>query len=347
MKKHISVIMVCMLSVILSGCNNMLDQGKELLFANKEVTQSVFAMDTYMTITAYGPNAEEAVKESVAEINRLDTLLSTGKETSEITKVNQNHGGKISQDTAFLWKKSREIFEKTDGAFDVTIYPIMKAWGFAGGGFHVPAKEEIEYLLSHVNSGRVQYVETNRQLSLPQGMELDFGGIAKGYTSQRIVEIMKEHQVKNSMINLGGNVQLLGTKPDGSLYRVAVKNPENDGSYLGIIEESDKAVITSGGYERFFEEDGELYHHIIDPKTGYPAKSGLSSVTIVSSDATLADALSTALFVMGKENAVDFWRENSDSFDAVLCLDSGDIWITKGLEKSFVTEKSVKVIDKE
>ncbi len=143
-------------------------------------------------------------------------------------------------------------------------------------------------------------------------------GSRKGYTSAQIMQIYQDCGVTSGLVNLGGNVQALGGKTDGSKWKVAIQSPDDTEDYLGILEIEDQAVITSGGYERYFEEDGVTYHHIIDPATGYPADSGLISVTIVSDDGTLADGLSTSLFIMGEEKAAQFWRENSDEFEAIM-----------------------------
>ena len=144
------------------------------------------------------------------------------------------------------------------------------------------------------------------------------------------------------MVSLGGNVQVLGIKTDGSKWRVAVQNPEDTENYLGVLETQDRAVITSGGYERYFEQDGKTYQHILDPKTGYPADSGLTSVTIVSVDGTLADGLSTSLFVMGKEKAVAYWRAHSEEFDAILVEKDGTVSVTENIADQFTPDDAVK-----
>ena len=181
-------------------------------------------------------------------------------------------------------------------------------------------------------------------VTLGADQQIDFGGIAKGYTSSRIMDIYKDNGITSGLVNLGGNVQALGTKTDGTKWKIAVQSPDDTEDYLGILSVQDKAVITSGGYERYFEQDGVTYHHIIDPKTGYPAESGLVSVTIVSEDGTLADGLSTSLFIMGKEKAADFWREHKDDFDAILMSDDGTLYVTEGLENDFSTERTVEII---
>ena len=151
----------------------------------------------------------------------------------------------------------------------------------------------------------------------------------------------------SGLVNLGGNAQVLGTKPDGSLWRVAVQSPDAEDEYLGVLETKDKAIITSGGYERYFEKDGVTYHHIIDPSTGYPAENGLISVTIVSADGTLADGLSTSLFVMGKDKAVDYWRTHSDEFDMILLTDDEQLYVSEGIKDSFTSDRDVNIVAKD
>ena len=301
-------------------------------------------MDTYMELTAYGRNSEQAVEAALEEIQRLDALLSTGSNTSEVTLLNKNKVGEFSEDYAYLLTRSMELFEETKGAFDITIYPIMKAWGFAGKKYCVPDDDELEALLQNVDVSKIQYDEETRKIILPEQVEIDFGGIAKGYTSSRVAQIMKTYGIKSAIINLGGNVQAIGTKNDGSLWKVAIKSPYESLPYLGVLSVEDKAVITSGGYERYFEENGMIYHHIIDPKTGKPAQNGLVSVTIVCKDGTLADGLSTALFVMGKDEAIDYWRAHKEEFDAVLYDENGRLYVTSGLEGSFSSDLSYEIV---
>lgn len=336
--KRIAMVLVLLGIVLVAVC-----LGKD---ENKSATKNIFAMDTYMEITAYGRNCEKAVEAAAQEIERLDALLSTGSETSEVTQINQNKSGLLSEDSAYLLQRSLEIYESTKGAFDITIYPVMEAWGFAGEEFRVPSKEELNDLLGSVDSSRLTYDQDANQLTMPENVKIDFGGIAKGYTSARVAQIMEEYGIKSAKLNLGGNVQTVGSKIDGSPWRIAIKSPDESLPYLGVISVMDKAVITSGGYERYFEENGEIYHHIIDPKTGKPAENGLLSVTIVCEDGTLADGLSTALYVLGKEEAIAYWRAHSNEFDAVLYDNTGMLYVTEGLENSFASDLKYEIIAK-
>ena len=311
---------------------------------DKEVTKSLFAMDTYMEITAYGYQSEEAVAAAVEEIERLDKLLSTGSDSSEITMLNHNKIKKVSEDTAYLIQKSTELWQLTDGAFDITIYPVMCAWGFAGGEYQVPNDAELSVLLEHVDASKLQFDAERNILTMPEDVEIDFGGIAKGYTSDSVAQILEEYGIKSAKLNLGGNVQTVGAKPDGSKWRIAIKSPYGTESYLGVISVENMAVITSGGYERYFEEDGNIYHHIIDPKTGRPAENGLVSVTIVSENGALADGLSTSLYVMGKNDAIAYWKAHYDEFDAVFLDEIGILYVTEGLRDSFTTKRDYEMI---
>ncbi len=307
--------------------------------------QDFFAMDTYMAVSAYGQNKEEAVAMAKKEIDRLDALLSSENEDSEVAELNRNGGGKVSQDVAALLNSSLQLFRETDGAFDIAIFPVMELWGFPTGNFRVPGSDELKEALALTDASQIDFDQSaDTVLFRLKGMKIDFGGIAKGYASSRTMDIFREEGVTSALVNLGGNVQTLGTKPDGSLWKVGIESPKKDGSVLGVLSVSDKAVITSGAYERYFEKDGKTYHHIIDPSTGYPSDSGLTSVTIVSADGTLADGLSTSLFIMGKEKATAFWREHHSDFDMILLDEDNTLTITEGIADAFKTDYKTEVV---
>lgn len=312
-----------------------------------EASKDLFAMDTYMTLTAYGEHAQEAVDKAAERVEALDALLSTGNENSEIYQLNQNGEATLSEEGGYLVERALELYKKTEGAFDIAIYPVMQAWGFPTQDYHVPDDDTLKEKLALADASKVNYDKDTRKIFFDQdGMEIDLGGIAKGYTSSQIMQIYQDCGVTSGLVNLGGNVQALGCKTDGSKWRVAIQSPDDTEAYLGILEIEDQAVITSGGYERYFEEDGVTYHHIIDPAIGYPADSGLISVTIVSDDGTLADGLSTSLFIMGEEKAAQFWRENSDEFEAIMETSDGELYVTEGIADSLTTDMDVTVIEK-
>ena len=314
------------------------------------VSQEIFAMDTYMTVTAYGDNAQKGVTDAVAEIQRLDNLLSIGKEDSEISKLNKSGCAALSDDTAVMVTKALDLYKSTGGAFDITVLPLMELWGFTTQEYYVPTEDEIQSTLQRVGADKLTWDESTKTLTLGDKQEIDLGGIAKGFTSSRIMEIFKKDGVTCGMVSLGGNVHLLGTKQDGSAWRVGIQDPNNTDDMLGVLEANDCAVITSGAYERNFEKDGVTYHHIIDPATGKPSNSGLTSVTIVSKDGTLADGLSTSLFVMGKDKAIAYWKQHADEFDTILVDKDRNVYITEGIAGNFspdsVSAEQVHTIEK-
>lgn len=327
-------------TVLLTGCG--LTPGGA---SREKYTRELFAMDTYVTLSVYDGDGEAALDAAAEEIRRLERLLSTGDQDSEVAVLNREGGGLLSEDAAYLWKRSLEICRETDGAFDVTIYPVMRAWGFADGNFRVPGQAELEELTARVDASMAAWDEKQGRLTLPDRVEVDFGGIAKGYAGDRLAEILRRHGVESALLNLGGNVRLVGCKPDGVDFRIGIRDPEGGNDPIGVLSAADVTVVTSGGYERFFEEGGVTYHHILDPATGRPADKGLRSVTVVCGDGTLADGYSTALFVMGTEGAAEFWRERSKAFDMVLVAEDGAIYVTEGLKGCFSSERPFEVLN--
>ncbi|MBO4367509.1 MAG: FAD:protein FMN transferase [Clostridia bacterium] len=286
-------------------------------------------MDTVMELTVYGP--EDTLRECENIIKSLEKKLSVTDPGSEIYALNAQGTAQVSDETVLLIRDALFWCEKTSGALDISIYPVLKAWGFTADAYRVPSEEELAELLLLADHTGVT-IEGNTVI-LREGMQIDLGSVAKGYTGDKIMEALTSAGIRSALINLGGNVQVLGKKPDGSPWKVAIADPVQSG-YIGYIETDGGAVITSGGYQRFFEEDGVTYHHIIDPSTGYPARSGLLSVTVIGNCGEMCDALSTALFVLGTEKAADFWRREG-GFEAVLVADDGHILITEGLKDSF------------
>ena len=312
-------------------------------------SRDIFAMDTYMTVQCYGDQCEEAADAAVLEIERLDSLLSVGNPESEIIMLNGSGSAVLSDDSAAMVEEALSIYDGTGGAFDITVYPLMALWGFIDGNPAVPDEDALHETLSKVGSDKLHYETAEKSLTLGDGQGIDLGGIAKGYTSDRLMEIFAKYQLRSAMVSLGGNVQLYQTKPDGSLWRCGIRDPfagQDSNALLGVLSARDCAVITSGAYERCFaDENGTIYHHILDPKTGYPAQSGLSSSTIVSKSGMLADALSTACYVSGLDGAIKYWQTRSGDFDMILVTDEKEVYITKPLQENFSTDYPVHVID--
>lgn len=329
MRKIISIILTGCLLVGLSACSNV-QSDEEQAPSSREF----FAMNTYISLTAYGNQAENALAQAQKRIEELENLWSVTEENSDIFAVNHSGGQtvSVSEETAELISFALEMAEKTEGALDPTIYPVLTAWGFTTDSKQVPSAKRITELLQNVGYRRIQLEGSS--LTVPEGMELDLGAVGKGYTADLVTEVLREYGVESAIISLGGNIQAVGSRPDGSEWRIGIRAPWEDEN-LGVLEVSDAAVVTSGGYENYFEdEEGTIYWHIIDPETGYPAHSGLQAVTIIGDEGRMADALSTALFVMGTEQAEEYWREYG-GFDMLLITDENEIVLTEGIADKF------------
>lgn len=297
-------------------------------------SKSFFAMDTYMTFTAYGANAEDGLRQAENRIAELEKLWSVTDADSDIYAVNHSNGQpvEVSEETEELVTFALAMAEKTDGALEPTIYPVLTAWGFTTDENHVPSESEIAELLECVGYDRVH--SGKGYISLDPGGMLDLGAVGKGFAGDEAVQVLKESGISSVLLNIGGNIQAIGTKPDGSYWRVGLKDPFS-GGVLGVIRVADEAVVTSGSYERYFiGEDGKRYGHIIDPATGYPVDNGLASVSVIAGEGKLCDALSTSLFVMGLEGAENYWRQHRD-FDMILVTEDGNIYVTEGIKDKF------------
>lgn len=332
--KQLLPLLFCLL--ILSGCGN-----------TKKTTDTIFSMDTVMTLTVYdsGDRADHALSACREEISRLNAMLSVTSQDSEIARLNRGEYDALSQDSFQLLQSALELAHATVGAYDPTVYPLMELWGFYQDDFRVPSAQELQEALSHTGYHKAKISPEEQKITLEPSMGVDLGGIAKGYTAEKVLETMQASGIEAAVISLGGNVGLLGTKPDGSDWTVAVEKPDGSGESVATltIPGGEKTYcVTSGAYQRNFQVDGTTYHHILDPETGAPAKTDLLSVTIVSKNGTQADALSTALFVMGFDEAVAFWQSGKYDFDLVLITEAG-IFASPGLTIS--TEAPITILE--
>lgn len=321
--------------IIMTGILCFTACGKQAdSFQNESQSKSFFAMDTYMTITAYGENAETVLNQAEERVTELEKMWSVTDENSEIYAVNHSDGAAVavSNETAELLDYSLRISDLTNGALDCTMYPVLTAWGFTTSNYNIPTDTELAGLLK--NTGYEKVKLDGNFVSIPEDMQIDLGAVGKGYTGDLITEALKENGITSALLDLGGNIQTIGTKPNGTQWKLGLRSPFDEGSFA-TLEVSDCAVITSGGYERYFTgDDGETYWHILDPETGKPAHSGLVSVTIVGKEGRLCDALSTSLFIMGLDKATELWKQ-SDNFEMVLVSEEGKIYLTEGLEENF------------
>ena len=328
MRKNKYCIFLLALLLLLTGCTSRAP----------EETLQIFAMDTVMDFYAVGEGASDALSECAREINRLESLLSRTRTGSDVSNLNENGSAALSEETAQLLRDALSYTQTTGGAFDVTIAPLVEAWNIHGENPRVLTADEIAALLPLVGSEHLHLDGTSA--ALDAGCAIDLGGIAKGYASDVAAQLYRDHNVTGGWLSLGGNVYTHGTKPDGSFWNVSVRDPRDTTASAAILQLSNQFAVTSGGYQRYFTAaDGTVYQHIIDPATGTPAVSDLLSVTIVGKSGAMADAYSTALYVMGESGAVSFWRAHHNEFDMVLITADNRILYTPGLLSRITTEE--------
>ena len=309
MKKLLFFFALC--AFLLCGCSE-----SSTNFSSGLQKSNFFAMDTSIEFNIYGDAS--LLKEAQNVLTDLESEVSVTDPDSEIYKINQDGTGTLTGNAGDLMQEALEMCRRTDGALDISVYPIVRAWGFTTEEYQVPEETEIESLLPLVDYTKIQYDTATGNVSIPKGMTIDLGSIAKGYGGQLAAQLLREKGVTSALLNLGGNVQTIGSKPDGSPWQVGIQDPTG--------------------------------WHIMDPSTGHPADSGLCSVTVVGKDGGICDALSTSLFVMGLEKAAALWQQSND-FEAVFVTDSHEVYITEGLKDCFAltedhADTNVKVLEK-
>lgn len=312
------------------------------------VQAATWAMGTLVTQQAFGERAGEARAAAEGEISRLEGLLSRFRTTSDVGELNRRAGSgavRVSPETFEVLESAVEFSAMSEGRFDVTIGPLVAAWQRGKTHGHAPAAPEIERALALVDWRDLDLDARERTARLRRrGQWVDLGGIGKGYAADRVLDVYREHGVDSAFVNLGGNVAALGRKPDGTPWRVGIQHPRREGELLGLVCVDDVSVVTSGDYERgFVDAEGTFHHHILEPSTGYPARSGLSSVTVVASNSMAADALSTAVFLAGRERGVAL-LERCPGVEAVLVDEASCVYLSAGLEPSFQAAEGVDVV---
>lgn len=313
--------------------------GAWRLSANKEANRAEFLMGTYMEIRAIGRKAPQALDAIFARLVEIEDRMTKNNEASEIAAINQQAGlaaVAVSDDTFTVIERALHYAELTQGKFDPTIQPIVELWQIGTPQARVPGEAEIKAKLPMVNYEAIEVNRSNSTVRLNQaGMGLDLGGIAKGYAADEAVRILQEYGVKKALINLGGNLYAVGTNPNNQPWRIGIQDPEDDrNQFIAVIEAEDQTLVTSGAYERFLEHNGITYHHILDPETGYPAASDLLSVTIVTSNSMDADALSTSVYILGREAGLTL-IESLPNIEAVLIDRDYRVYLTAGLHDRF------------
>lgn len=330
-----AVLMLAVSYLVLTACSQ------------SEQTAEEYLMGTYVTLKVYSPQAA-VIEKTVERLREIENLMSANLPESEVGLINGAAGKsavKISSDTFNVIETALYYSQLTNGAFDPTIGPLVNLWGIGTDKARIPSNKEIERSLRLVDYRTVILDKEQQSVKLPYaGQALDLGGIAKGYAADEAKRILKANGITSAIVNIGGNIMTLGTRPDGNPWRIGVQDPLGPrNSYIGIIQLIDETAVTSGNYERYFEIGGKRYHHILNPFTGYPSRSGLLSATIITKRSIAADALSTAVYVLGLDRGMEL-VESLPGIEAIFVTDDFKIYLTKGIIQRFdLTNPEYKV----
>lgn len=330
--KYVSVILfgaLIAVSLFLAfSCSNTASYAQHILFA----------MDTVIEIDLPVGSESSLFQQCEELIRSSEALFSKTTADSDVSHFNcEESRALISEETGSLIAEALRFSRETGGAFDITVEPLSALWDVTGAAPRVPDESEITDALQSVGYEKLSLILLEDEAELVKSnpsTRIDLGAIAKGYTCSQLVQYLMEEGVPYGKLSFGGNLGLFGEKPDGTPWRVGIKNPLAPDTIAAYISVPARFVSVSGDYERYFEADGKRYHHIIDPHDGYPADNGICSAVVVAEDGALADALSTALFVMGKDEAITFSQTSPLSFEAVLFCKDGTVWASSGLRPS-------------
>lgn len=314
MKKHLKCILVLLVSASLSlslfGCSTPP--------ANESIKTSGVYFDTVISIEIWGTNDEKILEHCKEMCSRFENLLSITIKTSDISRINDAKGApvKVADDTAQLIKEGLHYSQISDGAFDITIAPLSELWDIGHNPGNIPDQAAIDEAKSHVNYKNVIVKGDTVTLKDPKAA-IDLGGIAKGYIADQLKAYLKSKGIKHGLIDLGGNVVVIGKKMDGQDFRIGIQKPfDKRNEAITSVEVDGKSVVSSGIYERYFKKNGKIYHHILNPKTGYPYDNGLLQVTIISDRSVDGDGLSTTCFALGLEKGSELVK-SLDGVEAI------------------------------
>lgn len=305
-------------ALLLTGCSG----AKSSTQTDQDLTYTDMLFDTVIKIQILDP-ADESILDGLKKLcEKYDTMFSATNTDSELYKLNHANGQPftVSSETANLIQEGIHYSELSGGAFDLTIEPVSALWDFKADKPTVPSSDAIAQAVSHVDYTKVDIQDNTITLEDPEA-GIDLGAIAKGYIADQVKTYLKKQGIKHAIINLGGNVDVIGTKPDGSKYNIGIQKPfDESGEAITSVQLNDQTVVTSGIYERYFKKNGKLYHHILDPRTGYPCENNLYSVSIITDSSTKADALSTTCFLLGYEKGMEL-IQSMDGVEAIFITD--------------------------
>ena len=317
----------------------------------ESISNTYYNLGTINEITLYDVNkktGEKILEECGSILMDIDNKMSNTIKSSDVSKINKNAGKaytKISKDTYYVIKKSIEFSNISNDTFDISVGPLIDLWSIGTDNAKVPNKEEIENILPLVDYSKILLNDENLSVKLSEeNMKIDLGGIAKGYAADKIYDYLKSENIKSAIINLGGNILTLGSKNNDQPFSIGIQDPTMPrGNSIGNIKVTNKSVVTSGIYERYIEKDNKIYHHMLNPHTGYPFENNLNSVTIVSDESIICDALSTTTFGLGLDNGMKL-IESLDNVDAIFITKDKKIYLSSNLKDKFnLTDTSFSI----
>lgn len=334
MKKFFSIILAFLISILpLAGC-----KAKAPL-----LEEELYALDTVITLSVYSSD-KEAVNSAKAEINRLQSLLSVTEPDSDVSRINSSPDTYVgvSSECFELIKTAVEVSKNCGGNFDITVYPAVELWGFTTSSYKVPTESELLEVRPLIDYNKIELIESTKSVKIPAGTKLDLGGIAKGYIADKAAEVLREQGVTSALLNFGGNIRLIGAKPTGESFKIGIKAPFAEG-YFAILTAEDVTASTAGGYERYFEENGKRYHHILNPYTAAPAESAVISATVIGEKGEVCDALSTAAFVTGSGEITELASAYTDYNFVLLTEDA--VYISEKISAQFELTENYKNLE--
>ncbi|AGC67783.1 thiamine biosynthesis lipoprotein ApbE [Thermoclostridium stercorarium subsp. stercorarium DSM 8532] len=330
--KKVCLLLICFVFLTFTACSQA-----------KPLKESRFLLDTLVEITIYNKNSQDVMSELFDKIQAFENKFSKYAEDSEISQINNNAGTyvNVSEDTFELIEQSLYFSEISDGLFDISIGPLVDLWGINQENPRVPTQREIDLAKEKIGYRNISLNRENMSVSVAEGMSLDTGAIAKGFITDRLVSVLRERKIESALLNLGGNLYLYGTKPDGSDWTIGIRDPFGlQGDYMATVSLKDTSIVTSGIYERYFEADGKRYHHILNPKTGYPEDNELASVSIISPSSTMCDGLSTTCFLLGLGKGMEL-IESLENAEAIMITRDKKVYLSSGLKNGKIPFKLV------
>lgn len=343
MSRILKIILIAAFTIIATvGCNKSQK--------NEEVSKTDIFMGTVVKITLYEGGGEDILNKAFDKVKEIEDLVSINKENTELEKLNKSASiepVKLSDTTFNIIEKALHYSQISDGNYDLTIGPLVKLWNIGLPQAKVPTQSDIDDAIKKVDYTKVEINKDKKEVFLKdKNMMLDLGSIAKGYAADEIIKVLKENGVKEAIVDLGGNLYIMGLKNGESEWKIGIQDPFDDrGNIVGSIEIHDKSVVTSGIYERYIEKDGVKYHHILNPKTGYPYETDIAGISIIANKSIDADALSTLIFTKGIKKGLEF-VEDLENVDAIFVSNDKKIYVTSGLKDNFkLSNDKFKVIE--